>query len=136
MTQGLGIKQKSIERPGIRRERITYHILGDGRSQFTRPADPLADYDRVLEILRTRQEQTDGKQPGCPKRAMKLARDIVRHEGYLVGKTELPLRIFMGSDAIATVRMKCLETLAVAEEYEAIARCTDIPKAGPVQQYN
>ncbi|KAJ5378269.1 uncharacterized protein N7496_005678 [Penicillium cataractarum] len=112
------------------------NILGDGRSKFTRPADSLADYDTVVETLRTRQQQTNGKQPGCPKRAVELARDVVRQEGSVLGKTELPLRIFMGSDAIATVRTKCRSTLAILEKYEAIATATDIPGADPVQQYS
>lgn len=111
------------------------NILGNGRSQFTRPVDSLPEYDDVLGNLRIRQQETNGKQPGCPERAVELARDVVRREGSLLGKIELPLRIFFGSDAVATVRTKCQKTLEVIEEYEAIARSTDIPGAEPVQQY-
>lgn len=130
------VKQFGIEVHLLVLGQFRTNILGDGRSQFRRPADSLADYDRVVENVRTRQQQTNGKQPGCPKLAVELARDVVRREGSMSGKTELPLRIFMGSDAITTVRTKCRRTLVVLEEYEAIATATDIPGADPVQQYS
>lgn len=65
-----------------------------------------------------------GHQPGSPQKAATAIIDVVTSSGLAAGR-EVPLRIVLGSDAIATVKAKCEDTLKALGEWEGIGGSTD-----------
>ena len=47
---------------------------------------------------------TDGNQPGDPRKGAERMVDVVRGEGMAEGKTDFPLRLPLGSDALELIR--------------------------------
>ena len=66
-----------------------------------------------------------GKEPGDPNIAVERMIELVKGTGMAAGKT-IPLRVPLGSDGWERVKNKCQETLAICEEWEEVARSTDI----------
>ena len=95
----------------------------------------LSDYVSISEGLKTRHEQTNGKQRGNPKLAVERIIDIVKREGAMEGVETLPLRLVLGSDAVSVVRTKCKEMLELVEKYEEISISTDYEGAAEVPVY-
>jgi NAD(P)-dependent dehydrogenase (short-subunit alcohol dehydrogenase family) len=84
-----------------------------GRSMAV--ADPIADYqDTPAGLLRTRFAAQDGKQPNDPVRA---AEAIVT----LVDRSDSPLRLPLGPEAVSRIRAKLTEQLADLAAWEEIA---------------
>jgi hypothetical protein len=110
-------------------------ILAEGRRQIPRSTPVIDGYNPVIETLTRRQEETNGKQPGDPVRAVERILDVVRREGSVAGK-EVGLRIVLGSDAQYIIRDQCLNTLRDLDQFEEFSRSTDFPGAGGVDAYS
>lgn len=67
----------------------------------------------------------NGNQPGDPLKAVERIIDVVRGEGTAAGK-DFPKRLPLGSDALAVIKKKCLETLRICDEWEAVITSTDL----------
>lgn len=65
--------------------------------------------------------EADGKQPGDVEKGSKVIVDILTKTG---GK-EVPIRITLGSDALAVIGGKCKATLALLEEWNVVTTNTD-----------
>ncbi|CEL10325.1 hypothetical protein ASPCAL13446 [Aspergillus calidoustus] len=111
------------------------NILAEGRRQIPRSTPVIDGYNPVIETLTRRQEETNGKQPGDPVRAVERILDVVRREGSVAGK-EVGLRIVLGSDAQYIIRDQCLNTLRDLDQFEEFSRSTDFPGAGGVDAYS
>lgn len=100
-----------------------------------RPEKPITEYDTVVHRLQKRQGETNGKQPGDPVLAVNRLLDVVRREGCMARKDSVPLRLVLGSDAMAIVRSQCQEVLRDLEHQTDIGQSTDFPGAEVVRQY-
>jgi len=66
-----------------------------------------------------------GNEPGDPAKAVKIMIDLIKDTGVAAGR-RVPLRLPLGTDGLERVRAKCQETLAVCDEWEEVAKSTDI----------
>lgn len=90
----------------------------------TKTATRIADYDPIMEPLRNTFDAYDCNQPGDPKKGAQLIVEILTKSGRVADKT-IPVRIPLGSDAIAFIGQKCHETLKVLEDWEGLSKSTD-----------
>jgi hypothetical protein len=67
----------------------------------------------------------DSNQPGDPKKAVEVMLDVVKGEGVAASKA-LPERLPLGADALGKIRKKCVDTLAICNEWEDVICNTDI----------
>jgi hypothetical protein len=110
-------------------------ILTAEKRKKTDSSGGISDYDQVSEVMASRQQETDGRQPGDPELAVERILDMVKRQGTMEGKTKLPLRMALGSDAVNVMRTKCLETLRILEEYESFSGSTDFPNNAEIPEY-
>ncbi|KAJ5958502.1 Glucose/ribitol dehydrogenase [Penicillium vulpinum] len=112
-------------------------ILSAHRRQSGRGIDSIRDYDAAANAFQSRLEQTNGKQPGDPTQAVERIMDLVYHRGYFAGQQELPLRIVLGSDAVAIIRDECQKTLNDLKKQEQFGASTDYlgTGIGEVEKY-
>lgn len=68
---------------------------------------------------------TVGNEPGDPDKAVSIMIDLVKGTGVAAGK-QVPLRIPLGSDGWSRVREKCETTLKICDDWEEVAKSTDI----------
>ncbi|KAI1080878.1 hypothetical protein F5B20DRAFT_570019 [Whalleya microplaca] len=68
-----------------------------------------------------------GNEPGDAGKAVTIMIDLVKGTGVAVGK-QIPLRVPLGSDGWSRVRAKCEDTLKICDDWEEIAKSTDIAK--------
>lgn len=68
---------------------------------------------------------TIDNEPGDPGKAVDRMIELVNGTGMAAGKT-VPLRVPLGSDGWDIVKTKCEETLKICEEWEDVARSTDV----------
>ena len=66
-----------------------------------------------------------GNEPGDSVKAVELMIELVKETGIAGGKT-VPLRVPIGTDGLERVRAKCQETLKICDEWEQVAKSTDI----------
>lgn len=66
-----------------------------------------------------------GNEPGDPAKAVEIMIDLVKGTGVAAGKT-VPFRIPVGTDGLDRIRAKCEETLTICDEWEGVAKSTDI----------
>lgn len=66
-----------------------------------------------------------GNEPGDPAKAVEIMIDLVKGTGVASGKT-VPLRVLLGTDGLERIKAKCQETLAICDEWEEVAKSTDI----------
>ncbi|KAI1860571.1 hypothetical protein JX265_009970 [Neoarthrinium moseri] len=66
-----------------------------------------------------------GNEPGNADKAVEIMIDLVRGTGVAAGK-QVPLRIPLGSDGWARVKAKCENTIKICDEWENVAKSTDI----------
>lgn len=66
-----------------------------------------------------------GNEPGDSVKCVSCMIDLVRHTGLAAGR-DIPLRVPLGSDGWGRIKAKCEETLRVCDEWEDMARSTDI----------
>ncbi|KAJ5823882.1 Glucose/ribitol dehydrogenase [Penicillium robsamsonii] len=110
-------------------------ILSAHRRQSGRGANSIRDYDAAVYAFKNRLEQTNGKQPGDPTQAVERIMDLVYRRGHFAGQEELPLRIVLGSDAVAIVRGECQQMLNDLKKQEEYGRSTDYQGTAGVGKY-
>ena len=81
-----------------------------------------AEYDAVVGATARRQRDYDGRQPGDPGRA---AQAILE----LAGMTDPPLRLALGSDAVAAIEAADLRRLEELRRWRELSASTDFPGA-------
>ncbi|CAG8952805.1 hypothetical protein HYFRA_00009050 [Hymenoscyphus fraxineus] len=70
-----------------------------------------------------------GNEPGDSKKAIEIMIDLVKGTGVAAGKETIPLRVPLGSDGLERIKAKCQETLKICEDWEEVAKSTDIKPA-------
>ena len=68
-----------------------------------------------------------GNEPGDAAKAVEYMVDLVKGTGIAAGKT-VPLRVPLGTDGLDRIRAKCQEMLKICDEWEEVAKSTDIKK--------
>ncbi len=106
----LGIHVTNVEPGGFRTDWA-------GRS-MTRTPRSIADYDAVMDGIRTRRQAYHGHQVGDPA---KLGRAVVE----LVANPAPPAHLLLGSDGLRLVREKLNALLAEIDANEAVTLSTD-----------
>ncbi|UYB54223.1 oxidoreductase [Xanthomonas sp. AM6] len=86
-----------------------------------------ADYDAVVGAAARRQRQYDGRQPGDPARAAQAILALAAMEAP-------PLRLALGSDAVAGIRAADQARLAELERWRALSESTDFAADAAVEQ--
>ncbi|KAJ7800508.1 hypothetical protein B0H14DRAFT_1688915 [Mycena olivaceomarginata] len=66
-----------------------------------------------------------GNEPGDAEKAVARMIELVKGTGMVAGR-KVPLRVPLGSDGWARIKAKCEETLRICEEWEDVARSTDL----------
>ena len=104
--------------------RVTIVEPGGFRTDFAGASTSLregrAEYDAVVGAAARRQRDYDGKQPGDPARA---AQAILQ----LAGMQDPPLRLALGSDALAAIEAADLRRLEALRRWRALSVSTDFP---------
>lgn len=103
-------------------------ILASGNKKVDR-SRKCNDYDNIIEGVLRRHASTDSKQPGNPALAVARIVDAVRQEGPYSSISPLPLRIVLGSDAVAILRNECEATLQDLKLFETVSSTTDFQDA-------
>ena len=103
-------------------------ILASNNRKFDRSREH-RQYDDLVEAVTRRHANTDDRQPGNPVIAVERVVDAVRREGPYTTISHVPLRIVLGSDAVAIIRSECEATLRELKQFEALAASTDFPDA-------
>ncbi|KAK3394488.1 hypothetical protein B0H63DRAFT_461069 [Podospora didyma] len=73
--------------------------------------------------IRSALQQYDGNQPGDVAKSAKVIVDVLTKEGAAKGR-DVPIRLPLGTDTLATIRSKCEATLKLLDEWEAISSST------------
>ncbi|MBI1686739.1 oxidoreductase [Caulobacter hibisci] len=105
----VGVKVTIVEPGGFRT---------DFAGASTRLDAGRAEYDAVVGEAARRQAHYDGRQPGDPRRA---AQALLR----LAAMDRPPLRLALGSDAVAAIRSADQRRLAELEHWAALSASTD-----------
>ncbi len=113
----LGIKVLVID-PGYFRTSL---LSSNGLST---PANRIEDYNSVTNGMIEKLVAVNGKQPGDPKKGVKVIVDVVTGSGPAEGK-KWPVRLPLGSDAVGFIRAKCQATLQLLDEWQDITTSTD-----------
>lgn len=66
-----------------------------------------------------------GNEPGDSAKCVACMIDLVKGTGLVAGRA-VPLRVPLGSDGWTRIKAKCEETLQICEDWENMARSTDI----------
>jgi NAD(P)-dependent dehydrogenase (short-subunit alcohol dehydrogenase family) len=93
------------------------------------------DYDAMIDALHARHENTMSRQPGDPQVAVERIVDMVTRQGTMSGVKSLPLRMALGSDALAIIRQECEETLKSLESFQQFSWSTDFSEAEIIQRF-
>ncbi|KAI1385911.1 NAD(P)-binding protein [Hypoxylon trugodes] len=119
-------KELAIFAPGIK---LILVEPGYFRTQvFTKinRAKPLkAEFAEFNSTVWATQDSITGNELGDASRAVSIMIDLVKGTGVAAGKT-LPLRIPLGSDGWARIRTKCEDMVKVCDEWEDVAKSTDL----------
>ncbi|KAL9595032.1 MAG: hypothetical protein Q9219_006682 [cf. Caloplaca sp. 3 TL-2023] len=119
-TSHLGI-QSIIFEPGLLRTQAFSPTTMRHRST------PIEDYGALDEGIKKYLQSTYGTEIGDPRKAVDRILDVVKREGMAVKDgAQMPIRLPLGSDGLAVLRGKCENTLKLCDEYEDLARSTDI----------
>ena len=110
------------------------NILAENNRKTSR-LNPISDYDTTVEKLAKRQDETNGVQPGDPQQAVERILDVVPEEGSMDRRKDAPMRMPLGSDAVAIIRGECLKTLSEVEEFQEISYSTDYAEKNAVPAY-
>jgi hypothetical protein len=92
-------------------------ILNDGRLKYS--ARSIDDYNDLMDRFHGIIDYLNDKQPGDPKKAIKVIADVIKGEGVGEGKTP-PERLVLGTDMLGYVQNKCEESIASCKEWETI----------------
>ncbi len=90
-----------------------------GRSMDRTPRS-IADYDAVMDPIRTARQAKSGNQPGDPARAAQALLALVEAENP-------PTRLFLGEDALGLVEQKLAGMKREIDTWEALSRSTAFP---------
>lgn len=66
-----------------------------------------------------------GNEPGDSTKAVTRMIELTKGTGMAAGKT-IPLRVPLGTDGWTRIKDKCEETLKICEEWEDVAKSTDV----------
>ena len=88
----------------------------------------------MLEALHKHAGENNGNQPGDPKRGVEVMIDVIKGEGVAKEK-DMPPRLPLGTDALEVIRSKCLATLKICDEWEAMIKSTDFPADTPAYTF-
>jgi NAD(P)-dependent dehydrogenase (short-subunit alcohol dehydrogenase family) len=88
-----------------------------GRSMERTPRS-IADYDAVMDPIRTARQAKSGRQPGDPAKAAQALLTLVAAESA-------PVRLFLGDDALGLVTQKLDAMRAEIAEWDAVSRSTN-----------
>lgn len=88
-----------------------------GRSMDRTPRS-IADYDRVMDPIRTARQAKSGNQPGDPAKAAQALLAIVNAENP-------PTRLFLGDDALGLVEQKLKGMQTEISAWDALSRSTN-----------
>ncbi|OHE92024.1 short chain dehydrogenase [Colletotrichum orchidophilum] len=69
-------------------------------------------------------ETVDNNQPGDPIKGARVVVDVMTKSGVAEGR-EIPPRLVLGTDCLATIREKCKSTISLLNEWEPISASTD-----------
>lgn len=110
----LGIRVTVIEPGAFRTE-----FAGDAN---VRPANPIPDYQPVIEPIRQYLYGGSGKQPGDPRKAAEVMIQVVESE-------DPPLRLMLGADAYGLWEQKRAAMDAEIAKWRAVGEDTAFPDA-------
>jgi NAD(P)-dependent dehydrogenase (short-subunit alcohol dehydrogenase family) len=105
--------------------------LGFFRTRIMHPdnirfrSDHIEDYDDIRNAVAQFVQGMNGNQTGDPKKAVEVIIDVVKGEGVAEGKP-WPERLPLGADMLQTMRKRCVNNLAICNEWEEVIRSTDI----------
>lgn len=86
---------------------------------------PTSDYEEIRSAVKLFIKGMNNHQPGDSKKVATIIIDLVRGEGVAEGKT-LPDRLPLGPDALLMMRKKAVHNLSICNEWEDIAKSTDL----------
>lgn len=86
----------------------------------------VADYAEFNAAVRQVESTLGAAAPGDPDKAVAVMIDLVKGTGVAAGRKEIPLRVPLGSDGWSRVRAKCENTLKICDDWEEVAKSTDI----------
>lgn len=86
----------------------------------------VADYAEFNAAVRQVESTLGAAAPGDPDKAVAVMVDLVKGTGVAAGRKEIPLRVPLGSDGWSRVRAKCESTLKICDDWEEVAKSTDI----------
>ena len=123
----------SPKRPPTWASRTSFLKPGLLRTQVFSPTTmrhrsiPVEDYGALDEGVKSYLRSTYGAGVGDPRKAVERILDVVKREGTAAKDgAPMPIRLPLGSDGLQVLRVKCENTLKICEEYEDLARNTDI----------
>jgi NAD(P)-dependent dehydrogenase (short-subunit alcohol dehydrogenase family) len=90
-----------------------------GRSMERTPRS-IADYDAVMDPIRTARQAKSGNQPGDPARAAQALLALIDAESP-------PVRLFLGEDALGVVDQKLTAMKSEIATWDALSRSTSFP---------
>ena len=105
----IGVKVTIVEPGGFRTDFA-------GTSTSLKPGRP--EYDAIVGAAARRQAEYDGRQPGDPRKAAQV---ILR----VAAEDQPPLRLPLGSDALAAIAAADRERLAMLEAWRDLSASTD-----------
>jgi NAD(P)-dependent dehydrogenase (short-subunit alcohol dehydrogenase family) len=88
-----------------------------GRSMERTPRS-IADYDEVMNPIRSARQAKSGKQPGDPDKAARALLSLIDAENP-------PAHLFLGDDALGMVGQKLEQMKSEIGRWEALSRSTD-----------
>ncbi|KAI0886910.1 NAD(P)-binding protein [Annulohypoxylon maeteangense] len=86
------------------------------------------DYGEFFEAARDFMVGVVDNEPGDPDKAVDRMIDLVKGTGMAAGRT-VPLRVPLGTDGWGRVKEKCEATLKICEDWEELAKSTDLKPA-------
>ncbi|KAI0836004.1 hypothetical protein F5Y06DRAFT_305612 [Hypoxylon sp. FL0890] len=87
----------------------------------------VADYAQFNAGVRAVEAGIVGNEPGDAEKAVSIMIDLVKGTGVARGK-DIPLRVPLGSDGWGRIRAKCENMIKICDEWEEVAKSTDIVK--------
>ncbi|RYP63502.1 hypothetical protein DL771_009247 [Monosporascus sp. 5C6A] len=106
-----------IAEPGYFRTRAFHNI------NHVPPRIP--DYAEFNAAVCKAEASIAGNEPGNAEKAVAIMIDLIKGTGVAAGK-QVPLRVPLGSDGWARIRAKCENMLKICDDWEEIAKSTDI----------
>lgn len=119
-------KELAIFAPGLKLLIVEPGYFRTSAFKNIRNVDPRQqDYAGFNAAVRAAEAGIVGNEPGDPSKAVSVMIDLVKGTGVAAGKT-VPLRVPLGTDGWERIRAKCEDTLKVCDEWEEVAKSTDL----------